>query len=70
MKMSKEADFFIYLIERYAESKHTTAPAVLQHWDSLQLTDFIYEMYELYHVERLENAFDDIDTLILEKTQH
>jgi hypothetical protein len=24
-------------------------------------------MYELYHVERLENAFDDIDNLILEK---
>ncbi len=65
--MSKEADFFIYLIERYAEAKQTTARDVLEQWDSLNLTDFIFEMYEIYHVERLENAFDDIDELILEK---
>ena len=65
--MSKQAEFFIYLIERYAEAKKTTAQKVLQQWDSLDLTNFIYEMYELYHVERLENAFDDIDTLIAEK---
>lgn len=67
MKLSKEADFFIYLIERYAEAKQTTARDVLEQWDSLNLTDFIFEMYEIYHVERLENAFDDIDELILEK---
>jgi hypothetical protein len=67
--MSKEADFFIYLIERYAKAKQKTAPEILQQWDSLRLTDFIYELYELYHVERLENAFDDIDNLILEKQQ-
>jgi len=24
-------------------------------------------MYEIYHIERLENAFDDIDKLILER---
>jgi len=65
--MSKEAVFFIYLIERYAETKQTTAHKVLEQWDSLNLTHFIYEMYEMYHVERLENAFDDIDKLILEK---
>lgn len=65
--MSKEADFFIYLIERYAEAKQTTAQKILEQWDSLGLTNFIYEMYEIYHVERLENAFDDIDKLILER---
>ncbi len=65
--MSKQAEFFIYLIERYAEAKKTTAQKVLQQWDSLDLTNFIYDMYELYHVERLENAFDDIDTLVAEK---
>lgn len=59
--------FFIYLIERYAENKGMTAQKVLQQWDSLDITDFIYDMYELYHIERLENAFDDIDALILEK---
>jgi hypothetical protein len=65
--MSKESDFFIYIIERYAQAKNTTAQAVLKQWDSLNLTNLIYEMYELYHVERLENAFDDIDELIIEK---
>jgi hypothetical protein len=65
--MSKQSDFFVYLIEHYAEAKKTNAQEVLRHWDSLKLTDLIYEMYELYHVERLENAFDDIDALILER---
>lgn len=66
--MSKEADFFIYLLEHYADNKGRTAVSVLEQWDTLDLTDFIYDMYEIYHVERLENAFDDIDELILEKT--
>lgn len=49
------------------ESKKTTAPKVLKQWDSLNLTDFIYDLYEIYHSERLQNAFDDIDQMILEK---
>ena len=65
--MRKESDFFIYLIERYAEAKQTSAQKVLEQWESLNLTHFIYEMYEMYHVERLENAFEDIDLLIMEK---
>ncbi len=65
--MSKEAEFFIYLIERYAEKKGIAADAVLRQWDKLGLTDLIYNMYEIYHCERLENAFDDIDALIREK---
>lgn len=67
--MSKETSFFIYLIERYAENKGKTACQVLREWDKLELTDFIYDMYELYHVERLQNAFEDIDKLILEKQE-
>lgn len=65
--MSKQADFFIYLIERYAENKKTTAQKVLEQWFSLDLTNLIYDMYELYHVEHLENAFDDIDKLMSQK---
>ena len=45
--MSKETDFYIYLIERYAESKGKTAAQVLQLWDSLNLTDFIYKFKRL-----------------------
>lgn len=67
MNMSKEMDFFIYLLERYAEYKNTTAADILNIWDKLELTDFIYNMYEIYHVECLENAFVDIDKLVAEK---
>lgn len=65
--MSKEMEFFIFLLEYYADYKNTTADKVLKQWDDLELTDFIYDMYELYHIERLENAFEDIDRLIAEK---
>lgn len=65
--MTKEMVFFIFLLEHYAEYKNTSADNVLRKWDELELTDFIYEMYERYHNERLENAFDDIDALMLRK---
>lgn len=65
--MGKEMEFFIFLLENYAEYKNTTADEVLKLWDRLELTDFIYEMYELYHIERIENAFEDIDKLVAEK---
>lgn len=65
--MTKEMVFFIFLLEHYAEYKNTSADNVLRKWDELELTDFIYEMYERYHIERLENAFDDIDALMLRK---
>ena len=56
-----------FLIENYAEYKNTTADEVLKLWDELKLTDFIYDMYEMYHIERLENAFEDIDRIVAEK---
>ncbi len=65
--MSKESEFFIYLIEKYANHKNTTANSVLELWDKLDITDFIYSMYEMYHMERIENAYDDIDRLIAEQ---
>lgn len=65
--MSKEMDFFVYLLERYAEYKNTTADNILKTWDELELTDFLFDMYEIYHIECLENAFEDIDRLIQEK---
>lgn len=62
--MSKEGEFFIYLLERYAEAKKKSTEKVLRQWDELNLTTFIFEMYEVYHTERLENAFSDIDHLV------
>lgn len=64
--MSKESMFFIYLIEKYAAFKEKNAAEILKQWDELNLTNFIYDMYEIYHIERLQNAFDDIDVLIKE----
>ena len=62
--MSKEFRFFAYLLESYAAHKGLTASEVLQCLDEKGLTDFVYGMYELYHVEAIENAFMDLDSLI------
>ena len=62
--MSDEMNFFIFLIEQYAKYKNKTADIILKQWDDLKLTDTIYNMYELYHTEAIENAFKDIDKLI------
>lgn len=62
--MTKEMEFFTFLMEQYAQYKNTTADKVLRKLDELNLTDYVFNMYEMYHVEALENAFADIDKLI------
>ena len=62
--MSKEMNFFIYLLEKYADKKNKNASDVLKEWDKLNITQLIYDMYEKYHTETLENAFEDIDKII------
>lgn len=62
--MSREMQFFMYLIERYAAYKNSTAGDILTQWDELGITNRIYDMYELYHTEAIENAFKDIDRLV------
>ena len=65
--MSKEMKFFIYLIERFSAHKSLPTSEVFREWDELELTDVIYNMYELYHSEAIENAFEDIDILVKER---
>ena len=65
--MAREMQFFMYLIERYADYKNSTAGDILTLWDELDITKYIYDMYELYHTEAIENAFADIDRLTTEK---
>ena len=67
--MTREMEFFIYLIENYAAYKNVGADEVLKKLDELNLTNFIFNMYERYHQEAIENAFKDIDELIKEN-QH
>jgi len=57
------------MLEKYAEYKNISTTDVLNTLDELGLTDFIYNMYERYHCEAIENAFKDIDDLIEEKKQ-
>lgn len=65
--MSPEMEFFIFLIEQYAAYKKRSADEVLSEWDSLGISSHIFEMYEMYHTERIENAYDDIDRIVRER---
>ena len=59
--MSKEFKFFIYLLERYAEHIGVTADVVYRRLSQKGLVDYAVNMYDLYHVEAIENAFADLD---------
>lgn len=65
--MTAEHEFFLYLLELYAAHKNKRSGDILKEWDDLQLTELIYDMYERYHSEAIENAFEDIDKMIAEK---
>ena len=65
--MSKEMNFFIYLLEKYEDKKNKNASDILKEWDKLNITQLIYDMYEKYHTETLENAFEDIDKILESK---
>ena len=62
--MNEEMRFFVYLLEYYAYAKGRTAGDVLQEWDAHGITQEIYDGYFQYHQERIENAYEDIDSLV------
>ena len=62
--MSEEMDFFIYLLESYADHKKMTADEVLHEWDDHGITQTIYDGYWGYHTEAIENAYEGIDSLL------
>ncbi len=62
--MTKEMQFFLYLIERYANINNRVTGDVLKEWDSHNITKEIMDNYEMYHQERIENAFEDINSLL------
>ena len=59
----EEMRFFVYLLEHYAAFKGRMTGEVLAEWDRLGITAEIYDGYFQYHQERLENAYEDIDSL-------
>ena len=60
-KISPKAEFFIFLLEKYAEKKNMSAKSVLNLWHEKGMVDYINNMYEQYHTERIENAIQDIE---------
>ncbi|WP_289301311.1 DUF3791 domain-containing protein [Sporofaciens musculi] len=63
--MTTEQEFFLYLLEYYAIYKNRPTGEVLEKWNTLNISEFIFNMYEMYHSEAIENAFKDIDSLIM-----
>ena len=68
--MSDEMAYFIYLLERYGAARQRTGGSVLAELDDKGLTDEVLAMYDLYHIERLDNAFDDLDRLLATGKHH
>ena len=67
--MAREMQFFMQLINKYAEYKNSTAGDILTIWDDLDISSLIYENYETYRNESLENVFADIDRITAERQQ-
>lgn len=63
-RTNEEMRFFVYLLEYYAYAKGRNAGDVLQEWDAHGITQEIYDGYFQYHQERIENAYEDIDSLV------
>jgi hypothetical protein len=63
--MTEEMKFFIYLLEYYAAYKDKKTADVLKEWEEHGITQKIYDSYWTYHTERIENAYMDIDKLLL-----
>jgi len=59
--MSNEIAFLVYLLEKYAEYKNENTASLLLKWENSNLMEYIMQMYPMYHTERIENAFADID---------
>ena len=60
-RISDKAEFFISLLEKYAEAKNVPAKDALNRWKEKGIVDYINDMYEQYHTERIENAILDIE---------
>ncbi|MCL1945641.1 MAG: DUF3791 domain-containing protein [Chitinivibrionia bacterium] len=65
--MSNEYAFFLYLLEKYAEYKNVYTADLLTELDETNISEYIMQMYQMYHTERIENAFLDIDNKFEEK---
>jgi hypothetical protein len=56
--------FFIYLLEHYAAHVGRDTGDVLRSWDEAGIAEEVFDGYFQYHQERIENAYEDIESLI------
>ena len=63
--MTDEMQFFLFLIERYANHKNRPTGDVMHEWDQKGVTQEIFDGYFQYHQEPIQNAFLDIDSLVV-----
>ncbi|HJC74942.1 MAG TPA: DUF3791 domain-containing protein [Candidatus Mediterraneibacter faecavium] len=62
--MTEEMKFFMYLLEYYSAYKNKKTGEVLEEWEKDGIVQKIYDNYWVYHTERIENAYMDIDSLM------
>lgn len=62
--MTDELKFFILLLEKYAYDKNYSTADVLHEWESKGIVQDIFDSYMIYHTERIENAYDDVENLL------
>jgi len=62
--MTDELKFFILLLEKYAYDKNIPTADVLRELEEKNLVQEIYDSYEVYHTERIENAYEDMEHLM------
>lgn len=62
--MTEEMKFFMYLLEYYAAYKNRRTGEILKEWEDRGILQKIYDNYWVYHTERIENAYMDIDNLM------
>jgi len=63
-KISKSNAFLIFFIEQYAKFHDMKGEEVFQLLEKHHLIEYILSMNELYHIEAIENAIEDIDSKI------
>ena len=62
--LGEEMWFFVYLLEHYAEHVGMDTGDVLRSWDEAGITEEVFDGYFQYHQERIENAYEDIESLL------
>ena len=62
--MTDELKFFILLIEKYAYDKNLPTADVYRELEKKNLIQEVYDGYPVYHTERIENAYADMENLI------